>query len=65
MTAFLVLHKPEENRMAFFTVVSAKIRGEPVPAVTAGLIVGLLVLPVGAWLEIPISSSTGMTSATT
>lgn len=54
MVTFLLLHKVEENRTAFFEVVSARITGTPVPDVTIGLIVVLLVLPVGAWLAIPL-----------
>ena len=53
MAAFLFLHKVEENRMAFFQVVSERITGGSVPEITVGLILGLLILPVGAWLLIP------------
>jgi hypothetical protein len=53
MTAFFVFHKVEETRTSFFAVVSKKITGTSVPEITAGLIIGLLVLPVGAWLSIP------------
>lgn len=51
--AFLLLHKVEENRMAFFQVVSDRITGGGVPEVTIGLMIGLLVLPIGAWLITP------------
>ncbi|MBK1439872.1 hypothetical protein JHJ32_07750 [Parapedobacter sp. ISTM3] len=53
LIAFLLLHKVEENRMAFFEVVSEKITGGTVPGLSAGLIVGLAVLPIGAWLAVP------------
>ncbi|MBS1751599.1 MAG: hypothetical protein DI539_27905 [Flavobacterium psychrophilum] len=52
--AFLFLHKVEENRMKFFEVVSAKITGGTVPEFSVGLIIGLLVLPIGAWLILPL-----------
>lgn len=51
---YLFLHKPEENRMKFFEVLGDKITGVPVPEVTPMLILGLLVLPLGAWLLIPV-----------
>ena len=51
--AFLFLHKVEENRMKFFEVVSDKITGGTVPEFTVGLVIGLLLLPIGAWLVIP------------
>lgn len=51
--AFLLLHKVEENRTAFFQVVSERITGGGVPEVTIGLMIGLLVLPIGAWLITP------------
>ena len=54
LAAFLLLHKVEENRMAFFEAVSDRITGTPVPEVTPGLILSLLVIPVGAWLAIPL-----------
>lgn len=53
LLAFLLLHKVEENRMAFFEVVSEKITGGMVPGLSAGLVVGLVVLPIGAWLVVP------------
>ena len=54
MLAFLLLHKVEETRTAFFEVVSARITLTPVPDITIGLIMALLVVPVGAWLAIPL-----------
>lgn len=53
LAAFLLLHKVEENRTAFFESVSARVTGTPVPEVSWGLILALLVIPVGAWLAIP------------
>lgn len=53
MLAFLLLHKVEENRTAFFQVVSDKITGDPVPDVTVHLMLSLLVLPIGAWMAVP------------
>ena len=53
MLAFLFLHKVEENRMEFFEVVSEKITGGTVPEFSVGLVIGLLILPIGAWLIIP------------
>lgn len=54
MLAFLLLHKVEENRMRFFETVSEQITGTPMPDVTASLIIALLLIPIGAWLAIPI-----------
>jgi len=54
MAAFLVLHKVEENRMAFFDAVSARITHLPSPEVSFGLLVALLVVPVSAWLAVPL-----------
>lgn len=51
---FLLVHKPEENRMKFFEVVSAKITGASVPEMSIGLVIGLLALPIGAWLVAPL-----------
>lgn len=48
-----MLHKVEENRTAFFEVVSDKITGQPAPEVSIGLMLSLLVVPVGAWLAVP------------
>lgn len=53
LLAFLFLHKVEENRMKFFEVVSEKITGGTVPEFSAGLVIGLLILPIGAWLLVP------------
>lgn len=53
MLAFLLLHKVEENRTAFFEVVSDRITRSPVPEVTLPLILTLLIVPVGAWLSTP------------
>lgn len=53
MASFLFLHKVEENRMAFFASVASQITGDPVPNITVGLIVALLILPLGAWLMVP------------
>lgn len=56
-TAFAVyifLHKVEENRMKFFEVLGEKITGIPVPELSPLLVIGLLILPIGAWLLIPI-----------
>lgn len=53
MGAFLFLHKVEENRMKFFEVMSENITGDPVPGVTTGLIIGMLIIPIGTWLLIP------------
>jgi len=54
LLAFLFLHKVEENRMKFFEVVSEKITGGSVPELSVGLVIGLLILPIGAWLIIPL-----------
>lgn len=54
LLAFLLLHKVEENRMKFFEIVSEKITGGTVPELSVGLVIGLLVLPIGAWLAIPL-----------
>ncbi|CCV15087.1 hypothetical protein [Mesorhizobium sp. STM 4661] len=54
LAAFVLLHKVEENRTAFFEAVSARVTGTPVPEVSLGLILALLVIPVGAWLAIPL-----------
>ncbi|MEO6175021.1 MAG: hypothetical protein ABIP27_07710 [Flavobacterium circumlabens] len=54
MFAFLFLHKVEENRMNFFKVVSEKITGGTVPEISLGLVAGMLVLPIGIWLSIPL-----------
>lgn len=54
LAAFLLLHKVEENRTQFFEAVSTRITGIPVPDVTWSLILALLVIPVGAWLAIPV-----------
>lgn len=54
LASFLLLHKVEENRTGFFEVVSVRITGTPVPDVSFGLIFALLIIPVGAWLAIPI-----------
>ena len=54
LLAFLFLHKVEENRLKFFEVVSEKITGGTVPEFTVGLVIGLLILPIGAWLIIPL-----------
>lgn len=54
MIAFVLLHKFEENRMKFFEAVSARITHDPVPEASLGLIVALVVIPVGAWLIAPI-----------
>ena len=52
--AFLFLHKLEEKRTAFFEVVSDKITGGSIPEITIGLVIGLLILPIGAWLITPL-----------
>ena len=54
LLAFLFLHKVEENRMKFFEVVSEKITGGTVPEFSFGLVIGMLILPIGAWLMIPL-----------
>ena len=54
LAVFLLLHKTEENQMKFFETVSQKITGGTVPPLSAGLAIGLLVLPIGAWLIIPL-----------
>lgn len=54
LAAFLLLHKVEENRMAFFETVSARITGTPVPELSTGLVLAQLIIPVGAWLVIPL-----------
>jgi hypothetical protein len=51
--AFLLVHKVEENVTQFFEVVSKTITGDPVPEITALLVIALLVLPVGMWLATP------------
>ena len=53
MLTFLLLHKVEENRTAFFQAVSDRITGDPPPNVTIDLMLSLLALPVGAWIAIP------------
>ena len=53
LAAFLLLHKVEENRTEFFEVVSAKITKTAPPEVSVGLMVSLLILPIGAWLAVP------------
>jgi hypothetical protein len=50
MAAFLGLHKLEENRMKFFEEMSSKITRTPMPEVSIGLVLTLLVFPIGAWL---------------
>lgn len=50
---FLLLHKVEENRMRFFEVVSSKITGGQVPQLSVGLVIGLLIIPIGLWLAVP------------
>lgn len=50
---YIFLHKVEENRMKFFEVLGDKITGIPVPDITPLLVIGLLILPLGAWLMIP------------
>lgn len=57
--AFLFLHKVEENQMKFFEVVSEKITGGTVPELSVGLVIGLLLLPIGAWLIIPLLIKSG------
>lgn len=52
--AFVLLHEIEESRMKFFDAVSARITHDPVPEASLGLIVALVVIPVGAWLIAPI-----------
>lgn len=54
LLAFLLLHKVEENRMAFFETVSSKITGTPMPEATLPLLLSLLIIPVGAWLAVPL-----------
>jgi hypothetical protein len=53
LAIFVLLHKVEENRFKFFEVLGEKITGVPVPEVTPLLVVGLLVMPIGAWLSVP------------
>lgn len=53
LAAFLLLHKVEEKRYKFFEVLSDKITDVPVPEVAPLLVIGLLILPVGAWIAIP------------
>lgn len=53
LLAFILLHKVEENTTRFFEVLSREITGIPVPEVTPLLVVGLLILPIGAWLIAP------------
>ena len=40
--------------MAFFEAVSTRITGAPIPEMSVGVAIGLLVIPVGAWLAIPL-----------
>ncbi|KAF1705403.1 hypothetical protein CSC66_00950 [Pseudoxanthomonas kaohsiungensis] len=54
LAAFLLLHKVEENQAAFFEAVSNRITGDPAPGMSVGVAIGLLVIPVGAWLAIPL-----------
>ena len=54
MLAFLLLHKVEENRTEFFQAVSDRITGDPPPNVTIDLMLSLLVVPVGAWIAVPL-----------
>lgn len=51
---FIFLHKVEENRMDFFEVIGDKITGVPVPEITPLLVFSLLILPIGAWLLVPL-----------
>lgn len=51
---YIFLHKVEENRMKLFETLGEKITGIPVPQVTPFLIFGLLILPIGSWLLVPI-----------
>lgn len=53
LLAFIFLHKVEENTTEFFEVLSRKITGIPVPEVTPLLVIGLLILPIGACLAAP------------
>ncbi|MBX9768440.1 MAG: hypothetical protein K2X47_14295 [Bdellovibrionales bacterium] len=50
---YIFLHKVEENKMKFFEVLGEKVTGIPVPEVTPTLVIGLLILPLGAWVSIP------------
>lgn len=50
---YIFLHKVEENRLKFFEALGDKITGIPVPEITPLLIIGLLILPIGAWVLIP------------
>ncbi|MCW5711740.1 MAG: hypothetical protein KIT21_31655 [Shinella sp.] len=53
LSAFLFLHKTEENQTSFFEAVSARITGTPVPEVSVDMLLALLIIPVGAWLATP------------
>src|SRR5690606_23250752 len=59
LMAFIFLHKVEENVTNFFEVLSKNITGIAVPEITPLLIIGLLVLPVGAWLFTPLLNKRG------
>lgn len=60
LLAFLVLHKTEENQAGFFDAVSSRITGVPVPEVSVALVVAMLIIPVGAWLAVPLLMSRGI-----
>lgn len=49
-----VAHKVEENRMRLFEAVARQITGSALPEVSFGMILALLVIPLGAWLAIPL-----------
>jgi len=59
LAAFLLLHKPEERFAAFFETLSDKITGVPVPALSAGLFLSLVVLPIFPWLIAPLLMKRG------
>jgi hypothetical protein len=59
--AFLYLHKVEDNVTEFFEVLSNEVTGIAVPEVTPGLVLALLVLPIGAWLAAPFLIRRGST----
>lgn len=49
LLAFIALHKVEENVTDFFQVLGDRVTGVPVPEVTPLLVIGLLIVPIGAW----------------
>lgn len=53
-TVFILLHKWEERKTNFIEVLGHTITGITTPAMSPALVVGLLILPLGAWLLVPL-----------